>query len=169
MCGAALAGFVLTLTYPRFTSIRCCESEIAKAIVAPGGNLDTQLKLFRSHLGRYPLTLAELHQRPVNEPAASRWAGPYVTDPGSLLDPWGSTLPYRSPGIHNPTGYDLSSVGPDRLPGTSDDICNWRLASAVAVGKGWHAGWAGVLLVGFVACLIIRNRRHSPGVGRGEP
>ena len=32
---------------------------------------------------------------------------------------------YVVPGKHNPTGYDLYSSGPDRTPGTDDDIGNW--------------------------------------------
>jgi hypothetical protein len=168
--GALLAGFVLTLTYPRFGSMRCCEFEIAKAIVAPGGNLDTQLKLFRSHLGRYPLTLAELHQRPVNEPATSRWAGPYIVDSGSLLDPWGGALRYCSPGVHNTNAYDLWSNGRDGQPRTADDVCNWPVA---AVYQGWHAGWAammaGVLVFGIVVCLVIWSRRRAARARHGEP
>jgi|ERR1051325_2440132 general secretion pathway protein G len=38
------------------------------------------------------------------------------------LDPWGTPYVYRSPGRSNPSGYDLFSAGPDRLPDTADDI-----------------------------------------------
>jgi len=38
------------------------------------------------------------------------------------LDPWGTPYVYRSPGRTNPSGYDLFSAGPDRLPDTQDDV-----------------------------------------------
>jgi len=40
-------------------------------------------------------------------------------------DPWGTPYQYEFPGKHNPKGFDVFSCGPDRLPGTPDDIGNW--------------------------------------------
>jgi general secretion pathway protein G len=33
---------------------------------------------------------------------------------------------YNAPGKRNPDGYDLFSAGKDRVPGTEDDLGNWR-------------------------------------------
>lgn len=57
-----------------------------------------------------------------------------------LLDAWGTTIRYRSPGIYNTTSYDLYSVGPDKgvgdqankktTPGLGDDIANFKAPGA---------------------------------------
>jgi general secretion pathway protein G len=36
-------------------------------------------------------------------------------------DAWGTPYVYRCPGRRNPSGYDVFSAGPDRLPDTADD------------------------------------------------
>jgi general secretion pathway protein G len=36
-------------------------------------------------------------------------------------DSWNTPYIYRSPGMKNPSGYDLFSAGPDRKPDTPDD------------------------------------------------
>jgi general secretion pathway protein G len=41
-------------------------------------------------------------------------------------DPWSSNYIYTYPGQNNPGGYDLSSPGPDGVPGNEDDITNWN-------------------------------------------
>ena len=46
--------------------------------------------------------------------------------PSLPLDPWGKDYQYKQPGTHNPSGYDLYSMGKDRLPDTADDIGNWK-------------------------------------------
>ena len=33
---------------------------------------------------------------------------------------------YKHPGLHNPSGYDLYSLGKDSTEGTGDDIGNWE-------------------------------------------
>ena len=40
----------------------------------------------------------------------------------SLEDPWGQPYQYQYPGSKDPSGYDLWSNGPDKKPGTEDDI-----------------------------------------------
>lgn len=60
----------------------------------------------------------------VNKPGdAKRWRQ-YVK-PEGILDAWGRKLNYRNPGVHNPSSYDIYSVGEDGQDGTSDDIGNW--------------------------------------------
>ena len=41
-------------------------------------------------------------------------------------DPWGSPLVLRCPGEHKKDAADVVSPGPDRQPGTADDINSWE-------------------------------------------
>ncbi len=99
--------------------------DLARSMVGWGGNLATQIEIFRTHTGSYPEELKELTEKPDDEAKAGKWAGPYITDPGSLKDPWGNELQYKAPGQFNPERYDLWSNGPDGQDGTDDDIGNW--------------------------------------------
>lgn len=86
------------------------------------GGIKTALDSFEVDNGYYPKSLQDLIQQPSN---AKNWRGPYL-DPATLpIDPWGNPYVYYFPGKHNPTGYDLLSVGPDGNEGTEDDIGNW--------------------------------------------
>lgn len=70
--------------------------------------------------------LQALVQRPNNAP---NWRGPYLQDKTTVpLDPWGNPYVYECPGKHNPTSFDLMSMGPDGRIGGDDDICNWSNA-----------------------------------------
>lgn len=75
----------------------------------------TTLGMFQVDNGRY-LTTAEglraLLEKP-NDPSITNWHGPYVAKASELKDFWGRDYVYRCPGIHNPNGYDLYSMGPD--------------------------------------------------------
>jgi type II secretory pathway pseudopilin PulG len=92
--------------------------------VKSDGFLGLCLARFQRRAERYPTRLEELLERPPDL-GSSRWDGPYVSSPDVLTDPWGKAYRYGCPGIHNPTGYDLWSVGPDGVDGTGDDIGNW--------------------------------------------
>jgi general secretion pathway protein G len=48
-----------------------------------------------------------------------------LAKPEALMDPWGHKYQYRNPGTHNPSSYDIYSLGPDGQEGTPDDIGNW--------------------------------------------
>ena len=84
------------------------------------------LTSFRIKMGDYPST-AEGLQALITAPAskADQWAGPYFADSKIPVDPWGEPYVYRYPGVHNKTGYDIFSKGPDKIEGTADDIGNW--------------------------------------------
>ena len=77
--------------------------------------------------GSYPTTaqgLGSLTAAPTTAPQPKNWQGPYLK--GQIPnDPWGKPYNYRAPGVKNPSGYDLSSSGPDGAEGTEDDINNW--------------------------------------------
>jgi general secretion pathway protein G len=44
---------------------------------------------------------------------------------GTVKDPWDTPYVYLSPGQAHPESYDVKSNGPDRQPGTQDDIVNY--------------------------------------------
>ena len=115
---AVLAAVVV----PKFTG----KSEQARAAAAKTdiSLIETQLDVFEIDAGRYPTTeegIAALVQPPSQVKA---WNGPYLKR-GVPNDPWGNPYIYRYPGQFNPTGYDLSSNGPDGAEGGGDDIVNW--------------------------------------------
>ncbi|MCY3023877.1 MAG: type II secretion system major pseudopilin GspG [Planctomycetota bacterium] len=115
---AVLAAVVV----PKFTK----RSEQARVAAATTdiANLGTALDAFEIDTGRYPSSdegIKALMEQPSN---AKDWKGPYLKRL-VLNDPWGNPYIYRSPGQHNPSGYDLYSFGPDGQEGGSDDIDNW--------------------------------------------
>jgi general secretion pathway protein G len=74
-------------------------------------SLGTSLDLFALDVGRYP-TEQEGLKALVEKPAGlDKWHGPYVTQSGSLIDPWGRPYAYDQPG--HAGDYDLYSLGPD--------------------------------------------------------
>ena len=85
--------------------------------------LDVALESYRLDNGRFPSTeqgLAALRDRPGGA-ALSGWRGPYLRKPVPM-DPWGHPYVYRAPGVRNPTGYDLSSLGRDgKVGGSGED------------------------------------------------
>ena len=92
------------------------------------GDLDsisTQLKLYQAMNGFMPTTeqgLQALVTRPDTDPKPTQWRLLMEKLP---MDPWNQPYVYEYPGKHNPNGFDLYSMGPDRKPGTADDIGNW--------------------------------------------
>ena len=52
--------------------------------------------------------LQDLIQQPRD---AQNWRGPYLQTDRIPQDPWGNEYIYECPGRHNPTSYDLSSMG----------------------------------------------------------
>ena len=88
--------------------------------------IKTQLQLYESMNGFYPTTeqgLQALVTQPDKDPRPARWYQLFRELP---KDPWGNEYIYRSPGLKNPSGYDLYSIGPDGREGNEDDITNWQ-------------------------------------------
>jgi len=72
-------------------------------------SLRTSLLAYNGMNGSYPTTeqgLTALVPRLINEAPKDSWNNEYI---------------YRCPGLKNPSGYDLFSAGPDRIPDTADD------------------------------------------------
>ncbi|MBF0479691.1 MAG: type II secretion system major pseudopilin GspG [Candidatus Omnitrophica bacterium] len=90
-------------------------------------NLSTALDLYETDNGKYPTTeqgLKALIAKPTSGPVSDNWNGSYLKKKKVPLDPWGHEYNYVSPGVHNPTEYDLSSYGPDGVE-SDDDVVNW--------------------------------------------
>jgi general secretion pathway protein G len=117
---AILAGIVI----PKMTG-RTQQARITRAQTEIA-NFSTALGAFEVDNGFYPKGrngLQALLQKPGN---AQNWHGPYLENTATVpVDPWGSAYVYECPGKHNPTGFDLMSMGPDGRVGGDDDICNW--------------------------------------------
>ena len=113
-----IIGILAALVVPKMVG----RSEQAREAAAHAdiSSIKTALDAFEVDNGYYPKSLGDLLQQPGN---AKNWHGPYLDNVPQ--DPWGNPYVYTYPGRHNPSGYDLFSVGPDGKAGTDDDIGNW--------------------------------------------
>ena len=92
-----------------------------QAVATDIQSIGTQLKLYESMNGYFPTTeqgVQALVVQPESDPKPTRWYQLFKEMP---KDPWHNNYNYRCPGTKNPTGYDLYSSGPDRVPDTTDD------------------------------------------------
>lgn len=90
------------------------------------GSVRTALGLYELDNGRYPSTeqgLKALVEKPTSEPLPPNWRH-YLEKKTPPRDPWGRDYLYLCPGVHNPEGYDLSSLGKDGVE-SEDDVRNW--------------------------------------------
>jgi general secretion pathway protein G len=116
---AILAGIVL----PKMSG-RIPQAKIAAA--------QTDISAFKTALGMYEVDtgsfpagrngLAALIQKPNNNVLG--WKGPYLEKDTIPVDPWGKPYVYEFPGKHNPTSFDIYSMGPTGQGG-NDAIGNW--------------------------------------------
>jgi general secretion pathway protein G len=123
----AIIGLLVGLAVTRVGGIFSSnQAVVAKLFVQ--SSLNTSLVQYRIQMGDYPST-AEGLRALLFAPAthAERWQGPYIESPSGTvpMDPWGEPYQYAYPGVHNKSGYDLWSKGPDKQDGTADDIGNW--------------------------------------------
>ena len=105
-----------------FGTSQKAQVDVATTIIKTG--LKGRLDLFQVHMQTYPTELTEMVERPSDEEAARKWAGPYLKAE-ELKDPWGQEWYYKFPGENNQGSYDLGSNGPDKQWGSDDDIKNW--------------------------------------------
>ena len=87
--------------------------------------LSVALSGFAADMGRMPTPSEGLNALIVRPPGAKNWRGPYISTTNQrapFADPWGSQ--YRL--VQQPAGnrmlYSVHSNGPDRMPGTRDDL-----------------------------------------------
>jgi general secretion pathway protein G len=91
----------------------------------------TQIATFKTALDAYEVDngyypkgkngLMDLIQQPRD---AQNWRGPYIQADAIPQDPWHNDYIYECPGRHNPSAYDISSLGP---PGDNAVIGNWTV------------------------------------------
>ena len=114
----ALLALVAPQIFGRLSEARGTAARTQMALIA------TALDNYRLDNGGYPTTeqgLEALRVTPARQPAAANWRGPYLRK-DVPLDPWQRPYLYASPGIRNPGGFDLSSLGRDGKPGgTGED------------------------------------------------
>ena len=116
-----IIGILAALVIPKIIG-RGEEARIHAATADINGGIKTTLGMYEVDNGSYPRNLQDLIQQPSD---ARNWHGPYFDPPSIPIDPWNHPYIYVYPGHHNPTGYDLYSMGPDGQDGTADDIGNW--------------------------------------------
>ncbi len=86
--------------------------------------ITANLKMYEINNRFLPTTeqgLDALVKKPDSEPQPRRWSQLMTEVP---KDPWGNPYRYVYPGKHNPSGFDLYSLGPDGVE-SDDDIGNW--------------------------------------------
>ncbi len=87
--------------------------------------ISTQIKTYEMSNYAPPTTeqgLLALVEPPTAAPEPRRWKKLLEELP---KDPWNRDYVYRFPGIKNPAGFDLFSLGADGVEST-DDIGNWK-------------------------------------------
>ena len=118
-----ILGILAAIVLPKFSGTT--ERGRVAAAQTQISTFKTALDAFEVDMGFYPKGkngLNDLIQRPRD---AQNWHGPYMQSDAIPKDPWGNDYVYQCPGQHNPSFYDLQSVGADGRAGTDDDICNW--------------------------------------------
>ena len=117
-----ILGILAAIVLPRFTN-RTKQAQIA-ATQTQIATFKTALDAYEVDNGYYPKGkggLMDLIQQPRD---AQNWRGPYLQSDSIPKDPWLNDYIYECPGRHNPTSYDLSSLGP------KDEnmvIANWTI------------------------------------------
>lgn len=119
----AIIGVIMTMVVPKVLG-RQQHANTDATKVSIGG-LTQALKLYSlDHSGQFPVSAEGLNAL-LKAPGARdpRWRGPYLEK--EPVDAWGNPFQYEFPGRRNPESFDISSAGPDRTHGTTDDIGNW--------------------------------------------
>ena len=117
-----ILGILAAIVLPRFTN-RTKQAQVA-ATQTQIATFKTALDAYEVDNGYYPKGkngLMDLIQQPRD---AQNWRGPYLQSDAIPKDPWANDYIYECPGRHNPSSYDLSSLGP---PGDNQVIANWTI------------------------------------------
>ncbi|HEY5480302.1 MAG TPA: type II secretion system major pseudopilin GspG [Verrucomicrobiae bacterium] len=117
-----ILGILAAIVLPRFTN-RTKQAQIA-ATQTQIATFKTALDAYEVDNGYYPKGkngLMDLIQQPRD---AQNWRGPYLQADAIPKDPWFNDYIYECPGRHNPSSYDLSSLGPKD---ENNIIANWTI------------------------------------------
>ncbi|NRA03516.1 MAG: type II secretion system major pseudopilin GspG [Myxococcales bacterium] len=124
-----IIGLLMSVIASRFIG-RAQEAQVTLAATQLR-QLEQALEMYRLDNGRYPSQnqgLEALVREPSSEPLPRNYPpGGYVRTDG-IVDPWGVTYQYVTPGEHNSFSFDLLSYGPDSIAGgegENADIVNW--------------------------------------------
>lgn len=117
----AIIGALAAMVVPRLTG-RSEKAKMATAKADIRANISTALKMYEIDMGTFPTSEQGLGVLSRSPDGAATWSGPYIDR--APTDPWGRPYQYKNPGVHNPNGYDLSSLGHDGVE-SGDDIGNW--------------------------------------------
>src|ERR1051325_120425 len=104
-----ILGVLAAIVVPKFSG-RTEQARVTAAITQIS-SFTTALSAFEVDNGGFPRGrngLGDLVQRPRD---AQNWHGPYLES--IPKDPWGNEYIYECPGKHNPSSYDITSMGPD--------------------------------------------------------
>lgn len=122
-----ILGILAAIVVPKFAG----RTEQARTTAAQSqiSTFGTALDAFEVDVGYYPKGKNGLNDLVSQPRDAQNWRGPYMKN-DIPKDPWGNDYIYECPGKHNPTSYDLMSMGLDGRVGGDDDITNWDSTSS---------------------------------------
>lgn len=117
-----ILGILAAIVVPKFSG----RTEQARQTAAQSqiATFGTALDSFEVDNGYYPKGKNGLNELVAAPRDSQNWKGPYLKS-DIPNDPWGRPYVYESPGKHNPTSYDLMSMGADGRAGSEDDVTNW--------------------------------------------
>ncbi len=117
-----ILGILAAIVIPKFSG----RTEQARLTAAKTqiSSFCTALDAFEVDNGYYPKGQNGLNDLVEQPRDAQNWHGPYLQN--IPKDPWGNDYIYTCPGRHNPSSYDIMSMGPDQRQGGDDDITNWK-------------------------------------------
>jgi len=123
-----ILGIIASMVVPNLMGNK--EQADRQKVVVDIQQLENGLDLYKLNNGFYPTTeqgLQALVTQATSEPIPRSFPeGGFVKR--LPKDPWGGEYQLASPGEMG--RIDVFSVGPDRTPGTEDDIGNWNLDGA---------------------------------------
>jgi general secretion pathway protein G len=117
-----ILGILAAIVLPRFTN-RTKQAQIA-ATQTQIATFKTALDAYEVDNGYYPKGKNGLQDLITQPRDAQNWRGPYLSSDTIPKDPWLNDYIYECPGRHNPSSYDISSLGP---PGDNTVIANWTI------------------------------------------
>jgi len=117
-----ILGILAAIVLPRFTN-RTKQAQIA-ATQTQIATFKTALDAYEVDNGYYPKGKNGLMDLILQPRDAQNWHGPYLSSDSVPRDPWGNDYIYECPGRHNPSSYDISSLGP---PGDNMVLGNWTI------------------------------------------